>query len=229
MRDVAAALVNRTRLWSDRGYSIFEVRGGHVRSRERLAYEERLGLRDMRPALQGNEVVVYDVGAAQGTYTAAAAKLENVAQVIAFEPVHASYVRLTKRAAAYPQVRCFELALGDENARRSILENEWADTTSFLPMSESATGEVPVAARLRRSTEVQVVLLWTISSRLKLCRCRRSSTRRSGVRGPRKQRGREKPFVHRATASSNSASSRSTKARRSSTTFMSRCARAESG
>ena len=82
-------VLNRTRRWTDRAYSLFETRASLGPTRERLDYDERLALREIGWALREPGAVVYDVGAALGTYTSAAAKLRTVDLVVAFEPLSA--------------------------------------------------------------------------------------------------------------------------------------------
>jgi hypothetical protein len=97
----------------------------------------------LRPALGGDSLVVYDVGASVGVFSACLAKLPNVKTVHAFEPIPESFEALTKRVGGRPQVQCHNVALSDEAGVRTMSLSWSADSSSMLPPTDDALAEFP--------------------------------------------------------------------------------------
>ena len=132
------------------------MRASGLSLRARPTFRERQALDEIGWALVRPETVVYDIGAATGIYTLAAAKVNTVRQVVAFEPLSESFATLEGSAAAYPLVRCFNVALGDENGETRIHRSEWRNTSSLLPVGELTRREFPTAARLEEDEPVAI-------------------------------------------------------------------------
>lgn len=109
--------------------------------------------------LRSDGSVVYDIGAASGRYAVAIAKVATVSQVVAFEPLAGSYAELERRANESSRIRCFRLALGDENGKVELYRSAWRDTSSFLPVGETIRSEFPAAATIEGTETVDVARL----------------------------------------------------------------------
>jgi hypothetical protein len=94
---------------ADRPLSFFEVRASGLSLRGRPTFPERQALDEIGWALVRPDTV-YDIGAATGVYTLAAAKVSSVRQVVAFEPPLESFATPENRASVDPLVRCFNVA-----------------------------------------------------------------------------------------------------------------------
>jgi FkbM family methyltransferase len=70
-----------------------------------------------RPALAGDNLVVYDIGVASGVVSGFFAKLSNVRTVHAFEPIPSAFAELTERTRQYSQIERYNVAVGAETAR----------------------------------------------------------------------------------------------------------------
>jgi FkbM family methyltransferase len=144
---------------ADRRLSVLELRASGLELREEPTFEERLVLRHLGWALRVPGTVVYDIGAATGVYTEALAKVASVAQVVAFEPLAESFRALEEHVGGRPNVRCFNLALGDAQSRLKLHRSAWSNTSSFLPTGELIKAEFPLAAHLDGVEEVAVARL----------------------------------------------------------------------
>ncbi len=158
-RPLPLRAVRRGLRLADRPLSVLELHADGLRFRSRPTYAERQTLQEIGFALRRPETVVYDIGAAKGVYTVAAAKVTTVAQVVAFEPLAGSFATLRERTQPYPFVRCFNLALGDENNEAKIHRSAWTNTSSFLPVGELTRQEFPTAADLEGDETVRVARL----------------------------------------------------------------------
>jgi FkbM family methyltransferase len=158
-RPVPLRAIRRGLRLADRPLSVFEVRADGLRFRSWPAFAERRVLEGIGWLLRRPGTVLYDIGAATGVYTLAAAKLTSVSQVIAFEPLADSYAVLEQRSREYPQIRCFNVALGDSTGEAAIHRSSWRNTSSFLDVSELTRQEFPTAAELEEDEPVQMVRL----------------------------------------------------------------------
>ena len=94
-------------------YSYYKVHKAGLLARSPLTHAEREFYLKLRPALQGDSLVVYDIGASKGVVSGRLAKLSNVIAVHAFEPIPNVYAQLVARMQPYPQVHCHNVAVGD--------------------------------------------------------------------------------------------------------------------
>lgn len=106
--------------WHEYAYTFWKVRETGVQFREALTYDERVFFLEFRPALAGDNLTVYDIGAASGVLSRCLAKLHNVQAVHAFEPISSAFAELTERTRQYPKVIRHNVALGDENRTMDI-------------------------------------------------------------------------------------------------------------
>ncbi len=136
--------LGRARTLVDRAYSRAEL-AGTPRLLIVPRYGERLVLREVSGLLTGRDLVVYDVGAASGTFAAAAASLRDVSCVFAFEPLPNSFSQLQKRAQGNPKLRCFNVALGDERGAATLFGSSVPDTSSLLIATAQLEELVPTA------------------------------------------------------------------------------------
>lgn len=79
---------------------------------------------------------VFDVGANIGQFSEWAAKCFPEAPVHAFEPLPSCLADLEKVAARYPQIQTHPFALGDESGEVEMYENNFAPSSSLLPMTD---------------------------------------------------------------------------------------------
>src|SRR3954454_5175831 len=98
-------------------------RGEYARRRLRILQSERVD-------------TVLDVGANYGHYAAELRAQGFAGRIVSFEPVAAAFAGLSKRASGDPSWQCYELALGDEDAERTIHVSADVTSSSLLPLSE---------------------------------------------------------------------------------------------
>lgn len=144
----------------DRAYSHWRVREAGLRSRLPLDAAERSFYLELRPALLGADLVVYDVGAASGVVTRCLAKLPNVRAVHAFEPIAEAFEELMASTRPYREVVCHNVALGDRpGATDMLVVKDWRDSSSLLRMLPTHKEERPGATYQTRPEAVEVVRL----------------------------------------------------------------------
>lgn len=139
--------------------SRLELRASGLETGASTSHHERLVLLSSARALRAHGTVVYDIGAATGNYATAYAKVSTVSEVIAFEPLSGSYAELERRARQASNIRCFHLALGDENGSLDLHRSAWPDTSSFLPVGKWIRDEIPRAAEIEGNETVSVARL----------------------------------------------------------------------
>jgi FkbM family methyltransferase len=106
--------------WRDHAYTSRKVRRSRIPLHEPLTYAERLFCLEFMPALSGENLVVYDIGAASGMVSGFFAKLASVRVVHAFEPLTSAFAELTDHTRHWPHVTRHNVALGDENGTKDI-------------------------------------------------------------------------------------------------------------
>jgi FkbM family methyltransferase len=84
--------------------------------------------------------VIFDVGANDGRTVLRLKEALPIPRIYAFEPVSATYRELVSQTSRYPNVRCFQLALGERQGRQDIHLNAIAAMNSFLPEWSIAIG-----------------------------------------------------------------------------------------
>lgn len=121
-----------------------KVRRSGVRLRQKLTFHEREFYLNLRPALSGNSLVVYDIGAAGGILSSCLAKLENVREIHAFEPIPSAFRELSEHVKRWPQVVCHNVALGESAGQMSMhVINGCRDSSSLLAMAALHKQESP--------------------------------------------------------------------------------------
>jgi len=108
------------------------------------------------PALKGAHLVVYDIGASIGKYSAIMAQLPNVREVHAFEPVPASFAALQKVAAKNAKIHAYPLGLGSSKGELMMELNECADCSSLLKMMDRHVVEFPFSSAQTEKIPVRV-------------------------------------------------------------------------
>jgi FkbM family methyltransferase len=127
-----------------RANTFWKIREHNVQLRASLNLAERLFYLQFRQALVGNDLVVYDIGAADGVFSSCLAKLANVQAVHAFEPISSAFAELSARMQAHTQVTCHNVAVGDINGQTKIWVREGhRDSSSLLKMQELHKEEFP--------------------------------------------------------------------------------------
>jgi len=146
-------------LLHDRAYSYWKVREAGLALREPLTAQERPFFLQFYPYLQGNNLVVFDIGASTGTLCGCLAKISTVSRVDAFEPIPSVFKRLSERVERYPQVVCHNVGLGDSNSKMEmlIMDQDLA-TSSFLTMDEIHKQEFSGACESHKETLTVVKL-----------------------------------------------------------------------
>jgi FkbM family methyltransferase len=128
--------------------------------RQPLTLEERLYYMEFFPALQGSRLVVYDIGAAHGSFSRCLAKLAGVDEVHAFEPLADGFAELRQNTAQFPAVRCHNVALGDVETEADMVV--WAharDASSLLGVQTGASNGLTPAPIATTRQSVRVVKL----------------------------------------------------------------------
>ena len=158
-RPFLARAIRRGRRVMDPALSRIELRASGLELHSPTSHEERLVLLPAAPVLRSASTVVYDIGAAAGEYTTAFSKVSTVSQIIAFEPLAESYAALERRARDVSSIRCFRLALGDENGRLDLHRSVLRDTSSLLPISDTMRVHFPLGAEIEGAERVAVARL----------------------------------------------------------------------
>jgi FkbM family methyltransferase len=146
--------------WHEQAYTLWKVREIGIRSYESLDYNERMFFLDFMPALAGENLVVYDIGAASGIASRCFAKLSNVRAVHSFEPIPSAFAKLMKYTRQYPHVKQYNVALGDENCDMNINVIEGSrDSSSLLTMKHLHKTEFPKYSYQEHPEAVRVARL----------------------------------------------------------------------
>lgn len=141
----------------DRMYTFWRMREVEGNFIEALSYPESLFFFKYRSVLQGQNLVFYDIGAADGVLSRCLAKIKNVAEIHAFEPVQSAFTELVAHTSAYNKVRCYNVALGSTNEALDIwVIKDWRDSSSFFRMDPLHKKELPYASYKDQAEKVQV-------------------------------------------------------------------------
>ena len=89
--------------------------------------------------------VIADVGANDGQTALTWARAFLAARVFAFEPVPETFATLTARTAHEPRIECFNVALGAQEAKRTIRLAAASGHNSLLHAAAPGAGTVTVA------------------------------------------------------------------------------------
>ena len=130
-------------LQHEKAYSYWKVYESGLVNPSRLTHGEREFYLKLRFALQGQALVVYDIGASLGIISGCLAKIPSVAAVHAFEPIPTVYARLVEGMRPYPQVHCHNVAVGDMAGSATMYISKSTDSSSLLPMALLHKEEFP--------------------------------------------------------------------------------------
>lgn len=124
---------------------LFEKAGYHVSSKQFMTDADYL--RQLVNANRENEVVIFDVGANVGNYTARMLEIVSSASIYCFEPFDSSFNQLSNRFASQVLVRPARLALADFIGEKNFYVNSaFSETNSLLkPASLEQASVVQVA------------------------------------------------------------------------------------
>jgi len=109
----------------------------NIHEGEKLSFTERQTVLEFYPALITPNIVFYDIGAANGSFTRCLAKLRNVSAIHAFEPIPTAFQELTATTKDNPLITCHNVALGNEQGLldMTVLEGDSRDSSSFLQLT----------------------------------------------------------------------------------------------
>jgi len=79
---------------------------------------------------------VLDVGAHMGEFAQRIRTMLPDAELICFEPLEEPFTKLTKRFRGQPNFRAIRCALGENTGQHEIHHNEYAPSSSLLPMTK---------------------------------------------------------------------------------------------
>ena len=129
---------------------------------------ERLKYLDLQPALNYKHgIVVYDIGAHEGEYASFLAKIPAVSAIYCFEPIPSVFAELVKNTHRLKSVRCFPVALGNQNGSFRMYANEFTASSSMLKVGPVHIEEAPFTANTHEE-EIQMITLEKAVKRYKL-------------------------------------------------------------
>lgn len=88
---------------------------------------------------------IFDIGANKGDFVIDAHKYFPEANIHAFEPLRAEYNYLVKACRRVPNVKIYNLALGDFNGKSKMYHNDFTPASSIRDMSEKHKEAYPAA------------------------------------------------------------------------------------
>jgi FkbM family methyltransferase len=115
-----------------------------------------------------NIKVVYDVGAADGSFSAACSKLANIEAVVAFEPGAKALTRLNKLSLSATKITVNPVALGARSGTQSFYMTEDAHSSSLLLPRETLEELYPGRGSVEKQTLVEVGTLDSTIARFQL-------------------------------------------------------------
>ncbi len=146
--------------WHERVYTAWKVHETGVQFSEGLTYAEQEFFLKYRQALSGKDLVVYDVGAANGVLSRGLVKLKNVRAVYAFEPIPSAFEELSKNTHGCTNIEKYNIALGDEDNEATIwVALDSRDSSSLLKMKTLHKDELPYASYDSYPETIQVARL----------------------------------------------------------------------
>jgi FkbM family methyltransferase len=124
-------------------YTYWKTLETDFKFKEPLNFLERQHFLDFYPAFHGSDLVVYDIGAANGVVSRVFAKMMNVKQVFSFEPIKSAFTELELKSKNFPEIICFNVALGDFNGESPMFViDDSRDSSSILKMGKIHKDEV---------------------------------------------------------------------------------------
>jgi len=100
---------------------------------------------DERVGLAGKTVL--DVGAHIGEFAQRIRTMLPNAELVCFEPLEEPFTKLTERFRGQPNFRAIRCALGEKAGQHEIHHNEYAPSSSLLPMAELHKKSFPFAVK----------------------------------------------------------------------------------
>jgi len=140
-------LAKATALWlhqiHSNVYSLYKVKQCGLKPSSPLTAKERRFYLRLRSTLQGENLIVYDIGAAKGHVSKCLAKLNNVLEIYAFEPIPDVFIKLKAQVKSIPKIHCYNIALGNFSGSSLINISKKSDSSSLLPMASLHTDQFP--------------------------------------------------------------------------------------
>lgn len=99
-----------------------------------------------------NIKTILDIGANRGQFTARIHSLLPNAQIYAFEPLKSCFEELKRTMNAVPKFTCFNFALGNENGAQIIYRNNFAPSSSMLPMEKLHIDAFPTTKEVSKES-----------------------------------------------------------------------------
>lgn len=110
---------------------------------------------------------VLDIGANTGQFADSIRKVLPDARICSFEPIEECYRELSRRMNTDQRFENFPYALGSEDGSTVLNKNDFAPSSSLLPMTETHIAEFPFTAKTS-VTEIKVRRLDSVSPGLEL-------------------------------------------------------------
>jgi FkbM family methyltransferase len=110
---------------------------------------------------------VLDVGAHKGEFAQRIREMLPQAELVCFEPLEEPFSQLKRRFEGQPRFRAIRCALGQEAGRQTIHLNEYAPSSSLLPMSDLHRRSFSFAVN-ERAEEIEVRRLTDVAKELGL-------------------------------------------------------------
>lgn len=139
-------------------FSAYRFKRSGIPVRNAMDHVEREYAMEFGSAFRGTELIVYDIGAADGVVARALLKLAGVKYVHAFEPIPASFQKLTRRVAGFHNISCHNVALGEFNDKATLHLSAHPDSSSLLPMTGLHVAEFPGSGE-SKDIQIEVVRL----------------------------------------------------------------------
>lgn len=125
-------------------YSYWKVNHSDVKFTNPLSSQERGYFLNYNFILMENDLVVFDIGASLGSMSSFFAKMPNIVEIHAFEPISSVYHKLVHKLAKFPKVFCHNVALGEDNRTVEMhVMPEYTASSSLLEMKDLHKREFP--------------------------------------------------------------------------------------
>lgn len=122
-----------------------------------MAYDERLRYLELQSVLNHkHDIVVYDIGANRGDFASFLTKLPTLEAVYCFEPIPDVFQELLYKTQTSKNIRCFQVALGDQCGMKRMYVNDFSPSSSMLPIDPIHIEEFP---HTEKSHEVEVRMM----------------------------------------------------------------------
>jgi FkbM family methyltransferase len=158
IKKIIKSLALLAHIQHDRAYSYYKIREAGVQSEFPLNAEERDFYLSLCSALQDRNMVIYDIGAANGSTARCFAKLRNVVSVHAFEPIPKSYQNLLSVSHEFQKINCHNTALGNTKGQQTIYINNLINSSSLLSPTQLFQGEIQ-GIEVKEQIEIPIVQL----------------------------------------------------------------------